>query len=52
MHDHSKLRAFEMSDEAALWVYWVTIEFPKKKLYCLTSQIKIIETEKVLNGLI
>jgi hypothetical protein len=37
MRDHSKLRAFELADEAALLVYRVTQEFPKEELYGLSS---------------
>ena len=38
MRDHAKLRAFELADEVAMLVYRV--------------EPKVIETEKVLNGLI
>jgi hypothetical protein len=38
MRDHTKLRAFELADEVAMLVYRVEQE--------------VIETEKVLNGLI
>ena len=42
MRDHTKLRAFELSDEVALLVYRVTAEFPKEEeeLYGLTSQMR------------
>jgi four helix bundle protein len=40
MRDHSKLRAFELADEAALLVYRVTREFPKEELYGLSSQMR------------
>jgi len=38
MRDHTKLRAFELADEVAMLIYRVEQE--------------VIETEKVLNGLI
>jgi hypothetical protein len=38
MCDHTKLRAFELADEVAMLVYRV--------------EPKVIETEKILNGLI
>jgi hypothetical protein len=38
MRDHTKLQAFELADEVAMLVYWI--------------EPKVIETEKVLNGLI
>ena len=40
MHDHTKLRAFELADELAFLVYQVTAEFPKEELYGLTSQMR------------
>jgi len=47
MCDHTKLRAFELADEVAVLVYRVTAEFLR-----FISEAKIVETEKVLNGLI
>ena len=40
MRDHTKLKAFQFADEAALLVYQVTRKFPKEELYGLTSQIR------------
>ena len=40
MRDHTKLRAFELDDEAALLIYRVTREFPKEEMYGLTSQMR------------
>jgi four helix bundle protein len=40
MRDHTKLRAFELSDEVALLIYRATREFPKEEIYGLTSQMR------------
>lgn len=40
MRDHTKLRAFELADEAAVLIYRLTREFPKEELYGLTSQMR------------
>ena len=40
MHDHTKLRAFELADEVAVTVYRITARFPKEELYGLTSQLR------------
>ena len=40
MRDHTKLRAFELSDEVAVLVYRVTAGFPREELYGLTSQMR------------
>ncbi len=40
MRDHTKLRAFELADEAAVLVYRVTAGFPREELYGLTSQMR------------
>jgi len=40
MHDHTKLRAFELADEAVLLFYRATREFSKEEVYGLTSQMR------------
>ena len=40
MRDHTKLRAFELADEVALLIYRATMEFPKKEIYGLNSQMR------------
>ena len=40
MRDHTKLRAFELADEVALFTYRATRAFPKKEVYGLTSQMR------------
>ena len=40
MRDHAKLRAFNLADEVVLMIYRVTREFPKEKIYGLTSQMR------------
>ena len=40
MRDHTKLRAFELADEVAVFVYRVTARFPREELYGLTSQMR------------
>jgi four helix bundle protein len=40
VRDHTKLRAFELSDELVVLVYRVTAGFPREELYGLTSQIR------------
>jgi four helix bundle protein len=40
MRDHTKLRAFELADEAVLLIYRTTREFPKEEVYGLTSQMR------------
>jgi four helix bundle protein len=40
MRDHTKLRAFELSDEVAVMVYQVTRKFPKEEIYGMTSQMR------------
>jgi four helix bundle protein len=40
MRDHTKLRAFELADEVVLLIYRATREFPKEKMYGLTSQMR------------
>ena len=39
MRYHTKLRAFELADEAAVLVYRVTAGFLREELYGLTSYI-------------
>ena len=48
MHDHAKIRAFELADEVATLVYRVAAELPKEELV----STKGLKTERVLNGLI
>lgn len=40
MRDHTKLRAFELADEAAVLIYRITRDFPKEEIYGLTSQMR------------
>ena len=40
MRDHTKLRAFELSDEVAFLIYQATSKFPKEEIYGLTSQMR------------
>ena len=40
MHDHTRLRAFELADEVVVLVYQTTAGFPKEELFGLTSQIR------------
>ena len=40
MRDHTKLRAFELADEVALFTYVETRNFPKDEMYGLTSQMR------------
>lgn len=40
MRDHTKLRAYELSDEVALMIYRTTKGFPKEEIYGLTSQMR------------
>ena len=40
MRDHTKLRAFELADEIVLFIYHVTLLFPKEEIYGLTSQMR------------
>ena len=41
MRDHTKLRVFELADEAVRLIYLSTREFPVEEVYGLTSQIRI-----------
>jgi four helix bundle protein len=40
MRDHTKLRAFELADEATILIYRATLPFPRDELYGLTSQMR------------
>jgi four helix bundle protein len=40
MRDHTKLRAFEVTDEVAVLIYRLTRKFPKEETYGLTSQMR------------
>ncbi len=40
MRDHTKLRAFELTDQLTLLVYEYTRQFPKEELFGLTSQMR------------
>jgi four helix bundle protein len=40
MRNHTKLRAFELADEVALFTYRETRNFPKEEMYGLTSQMR------------
>ena len=40
MRDHTKLRAFELADEAVRLIYLATREFPEEEVYGVTSQMR------------
>ena len=40
MRDHTKLRAFELTDEVALLTYRFSANFPKAEQFGLTSQMR------------
>jgi four helix bundle protein len=40
MRDHTKLRAFELSDEIVISIYKATRKFPQDEIYGLTSQMR------------
>jgi four helix bundle protein len=40
MRDHTKLRAFELADDLAVMIYRITVNFPKREIYGLTSQMR------------
>jgi len=40
MRDHTKLRAFVLADEVAIFTYRETKNFPKDEIYGLTSQMR------------
>jgi len=37
MRDHTKLTAFQLADEVAIYIYRLTKKFPKDELFGLTS---------------
>jgi len=40
MRDHTKLRAFELTDQLAVAVYKATRSFPSEEMFGLTSQLR------------
>ncbi len=40
MRDHTKLRVFELADEAVRLIYLAAREFPEEEVYGLTSQMR------------
>ena len=40
MRDHTKLRAFVLADELAIYIYTLTQKFPKDEMYGITSQMR------------
>ncbi len=40
MRDHTKLTAFQLADEVAIYIYRLTKKFPKDELFGLTSQMR------------
>jgi len=40
MRDHTKLRAFELSDEVAVFIYRLTRNFSTEEMYGLASQMR------------
>jgi len=47
MRDHTKLRAFELSDEVVLLIYQATRKFPEEEIYGLTSQMKKTNAQRL-----
>ncbi len=47
MRNHTKLRAFVLSDEVAILTYRETKNFPKDEMYGLTSQMRRAAAEGV-----
>ena len=59
MGDHTKLGAFELTDEVVVLIYRMTKEFPKEEIHGYSTDTefqsiegKIEEPERVLNGMI
>lgn len=40
MRDHTKLTAFKLADELAVYTYKFTANFPKEEIYGLSSQMR------------
>ena len=40
MRNHTKLKAFELANETAIFIYKITKDFPKEEIYGLTSQMR------------
>ena len=40
MRDYRKLRAFELADDLAVWIYRATTGFPREEIYGLTAQMR------------
>jgi four helix bundle protein len=40
MRDHNKLRAFQLADEVTVFIYKMTIQFPREEIFGLTSQMR------------
>jgi len=40
MRDHNKLRAFQLADEVTVFIYKITIQFPREEIFGLTSQMR------------
>ena len=45
MHDHTKLRAFELADEVDVLVYRVTARCLRKELYGLQKRLGFLSNE-------
>ena len=52
MHDHTKLRAFELADDLAVLVYRVTARFPREGLYGLILSLLLLRIVTVLDALL
>ena len=53
MHNHKKLRAFELADEVVFLIYQATRSFPKEEIYGLTAQIRraaVSVTSNIVEG--
>jgi len=40
MRDHNKLRAFELADEVAVFIYQITKTFPREEVFGLSAQMR------------